>query len=231
MHKPPAFQFYTNDFLGGTVRFTAEEVGAYLLLLIEQWENGSIKEQDFEEVSRISKDKLSRVLTKFVRTKKGFINKKLEEVRRTQRKHRENNSKNGKRGAQKRWSVTTLKTNELNGEAIISPLAKNSSSSSTSSSNKEIYKESEVSKPDFLEVERVFIQQGGTKEMGKAFYDRYEAVNWKIRGSEIFKWSALVGSFITNWNLNKSNGVKVEKPVERYNFSKHGIPGRNETHD
>ena len=35
--NPPAFQFYTDDFLGGVSDMTQAEVGAYILLLCAQW--------------------------------------------------------------------------------------------------------------------------------------------------------------------------------------------------
>lgn len=62
--------------------------------------------------------------------------------------------------------------------------------------------------PKEIDVERVFIQQGGSKEMATAFFNRHSATGWKIRGSPIFDWSHLVGNFIINWNENKKNGSK-----------------------
>jgi len=41
MSKDPAFLFYPNDYLGGTMGFNLEQHGAYLLLLIYQFNNGS----------------------------------------------------------------------------------------------------------------------------------------------------------------------------------------------
>lgn len=70
--------------------------------------------------------------------------------------------------------------------------------------------------PDLIEVERVFIQQGGTKEMALAFFNRYEAVEWKIRGTPIKNFTPLVGTFITNWNANqngKSNNTTGNKSL------------------
>lgn len=40
MSKDPAFLFYPNDYLGGTMGFSLEQHGAYLLLLIYQFNNG-----------------------------------------------------------------------------------------------------------------------------------------------------------------------------------------------
>lgn len=50
--KPPAFQFYADDFIGGTCDMTPEEVGAYVRLLCYQWGRGAIPNEA---------DKLARV--------------------------------------------------------------------------------------------------------------------------------------------------------------------------
>jgi uncharacterized protein YdaU (DUF1376 family) len=42
MGKPPAFQFYANDFLGATITWDAIACGMYIRLLCTQWVNGSI---------------------------------------------------------------------------------------------------------------------------------------------------------------------------------------------
>lgn len=39
---PPSFDFFPNDFLGGTMHLTTEEIGAYLLMMMYQWANGHI---------------------------------------------------------------------------------------------------------------------------------------------------------------------------------------------
>lgn len=62
--------------------------------------------------------------------------------------------------------------------------------------------------PEYLLVERIFLQQGGTKEMALAFFNRYEAVEWKIRGTPIKNFSPLIGNFITNWKENQ-NGKSI----------------------
>ena len=41
----PAFQLYADDFIGGTVCLSAEDVGAYIRLLCYQWGNGSIPDR------------------------------------------------------------------------------------------------------------------------------------------------------------------------------------------
>jgi uncharacterized protein YdaU (DUF1376 family) len=48
--KAPAFQFYADDFLAGTITMTNEERGAYISLLCIQWSRGFLLENDFQRV-------------------------------------------------------------------------------------------------------------------------------------------------------------------------------------
>ena len=40
--KPPAFQFYAQDFLTGVMYLTNEEVGIYIKMISKQWTDGQI---------------------------------------------------------------------------------------------------------------------------------------------------------------------------------------------
>jgi len=63
--KAPAFQFYPDDFMGGTADMTQSEVGAYILLLCRQWNSLSIP-QDPERLKLIAKGPVTdHVLAKF----------------------------------------------------------------------------------------------------------------------------------------------------------------------
>lgn len=59
--------------------------------------------------------------------------------------------------------------------------------------------------PPLPEVERVFLQQGGTREMAEAFFNKHSAMGWAMKGSEIKNFSYLIPSFIINWNKINSN--------------------------
>lgn len=43
MHKPPAFQLYTDDIISGTSDMTAEELGIYIRLLCHAWNKHGLK--------------------------------------------------------------------------------------------------------------------------------------------------------------------------------------------
>lgn len=63
--KPPAFQFYVDDFIGGVADMTQAEVGAYILLLCNQWNRGEIP-PDAERAALVAKGPVTpHVLAKF----------------------------------------------------------------------------------------------------------------------------------------------------------------------
>jgi uncharacterized phage protein (TIGR02220 family) len=96
--KAPAFQFYADDFIGGTVCFTAEDVGAYMRLLCFQWGNGALPAKK-ELVDRIAGCVVSDdVMAKFPQG----INPRMEKEREKQRIYREQQSNKGKASAEAR---------------------------------------------------------------------------------------------------------------------------------
>jgi uncharacterized protein YdaU (DUF1376 family) len=92
--NPPAFQFYPDDFIGGTVDMTPEEVGAYIRLLCYQWGHGKAPLSK-EAVDRVAGCVVSdSVLSKFPRGK----NRRLEDERRKQIEYRRKQAINGAKG-------------------------------------------------------------------------------------------------------------------------------------
>jgi uncharacterized protein YdaU (DUF1376 family) len=94
MAKDPAFLFYPCDYLGGTMGFTLEQHGAYLLCLIYQFNSGQFSEEKARSIIGNVWDKIS---DKFSEKNGLFFNKRLEtekekrlsysESRRSNRKH------------------------------------------------------------------------------------------------------------------------------------------------
>ncbi len=121
--KPPAFQFYADDFLGGTMTMTLEERGLYITLLCLQWSKGSVTIDDFRRLApSMAQPSLSHVISKFKKGESGELaNARMEEVRRKQDNFRANRSQSGKAGAAQRWHSHST--------AIAQPMAKHSSPS------------------------------------------------------------------------------------------------------
>lgn len=67
--------------------------------------------------------------------------------------------------------------------------------------------------PTKNEVLECFVQNGGTKDMAKAFWERNESTGWFYKGSPITNFRNMVPSFVSNWNRNNSKVVPIEKSV------------------
>lgn len=103
----PFMPLYWDDFIGGTVHFEAQEVGAYLLLLHHQWAYGAIP-SDPRAVSRIARadyESLVRVIEKFGRDPDGnLVNRRLAEVRSERADYMTRARESGSKGGRKRWA-------------------------------------------------------------------------------------------------------------------------------
>jgi len=110
---PPSFDFYHQDFRDGVRRMSRSEIGAYILLLIEQFEEGTLPRnvRDLEDVCSTSVDRCSpkdfaeiwnKIQSKFEETDSGWQNPKMREVRERTFNRWEANKRNGRRGGRPR---------------------------------------------------------------------------------------------------------------------------------
>lgn len=83
MSKDPAFLFYPNDYLGGTMGMTFEQKGAYIDLLIFQFNNSHFTEADAKQVLSICFSSVWQVLQNKFKTEgenqQFFFNERLRE--------------------------------------------------------------------------------------------------------------------------------------------------------
>ena len=100
LNSPPAFQFYVDDFIGGTFTMTNEERGLYISLLCVQWNQGFVDDEDIERMSgRMSESSIARVRRKFEEDDHGQLrNERMEKERYKQAQYRLSRSQNGKQG-------------------------------------------------------------------------------------------------------------------------------------
>lgn len=100
MAKDPAFLFYPGDWLGGTMGMTFEEKGAYLELLLFQFNNGKFTLAQAKQVLSIcSASVFEKVLQKFDNDGTFYWKQKLQdeiERRRKFTESRRNNAKSNK---------------------------------------------------------------------------------------------------------------------------------------
>lgn len=101
----PWFPFYGADFAGTVRTWSSEEIGCYVLLLIEQWVNGSIP-TDVSELARIHPDIVTHWQAKLRDKFPQGRNERLEEIRQETIAKRDARSEAGRTAAHARWGTT-----------------------------------------------------------------------------------------------------------------------------
>lgn len=99
MAKNPILPLYYNDITRSTITWTDEEFGAYMRLLIEQWDKGGLP-NDMKRLSRISTSLESNweiIKEKFPLTDGLLKNPVMEEIRAKSQKHKEKQKENAKK--------------------------------------------------------------------------------------------------------------------------------------
>lgn len=97
MAKDPAFLFYPGDWLGGTIGMSFEEKGAYLELLVMQWNCHRIAEDDAKKL--VGAKLWNRLKRKFLHDSDGYFNQRLQDEKDKRKAH----SDKQKQNANKRW--------------------------------------------------------------------------------------------------------------------------------
>jgi len=197
--KAPAFQFYADDFLAGTITMTNEERGAYIALLCIQWSKESLTENDFQRVCMGMPPHSQRICqSKFQIDAEGnYKNQRLETEREKQVQYRKKQTDN----ANKRWlGNATAYATALPADM---PNACSPSPSPTPNNKEEsIAPKSQRSRflvPSVEEVETACVEIGLPASEAGRFIDHYESKGWKVSGSPMKSWIAS----LRNWKRNR----------------------------
>lgn len=94
MTKDPAFLFYSQDFIVGTMTMTNEQVGKYIKLLCMQHQNGHLPEEDMIDICEGKEPKIWR---KFKKDENGlYYNERLEQEAIKRKEYSESRRRNRK---------------------------------------------------------------------------------------------------------------------------------------
>lgn len=116
MAKDPAFLFYPGDWLGGTMGMTLEHKGAYLELLIFQFNNGRFTTE--QATALIGGKNWLKVRKKFSEENTVFYNKRLDEEITKRREH----STHQRENVMKRWNKDRIYDGTYDGITTVIPL-------------------------------------------------------------------------------------------------------------
>lgn len=209
--KPPAFQFYADDFLAGTMDLSAEEVGAYIRLLCHQWNRGGLT-ADSARLNRLAGCEVpAEVLEKFEQCEDGlFRNPRLEDERQKQEDYRAKQSAHGRRGGRpkkgsEKGSLSQPFQNPLENEKGLK------SSPSPSPSPSPIIEERENRDANIPTVNEVIAfgdRSGIGPDVCRKFFEHYEGNNlWQNQHGRLIKWQVK----LPGWAARERAGTGADK--------------------
>lgn len=207
--KAPAFMFYADDFLAGTLEMSQEEVGQFIRLLCHQWNRGSIPVET-EKQQRLTGGCVSvDVLAKFRLCEDGQLrNERLESVRSERDRFLQQQAEKGRKSAESRKLKTTTvqpdtQPESNSGSTTVEIRLQPEVNSPSPSPNKE---ESIASKPQrsrfapptIEEVESQCSQIGLPAIEATKFVNYYESKGWIVGRSKMKSWK----HSLANWHRN-----------------------------
>ena len=199
MSKDPAFLFYPQDFITGTMFMNNEQVGLYVRLLCAQHQHGGIIDKDlFNQTVQ----NVKIVKDKFIESEDGFYNQRLMDEMVKRKKKSTNLSLN----ALKRWE----KEKEYKGNAIALPKHMPIENENEDVNVNVIKKNKRdfFQKPTLDEVLSYCKERNGGVD-GNKFFNYYESNGWKVGKNTMKNWKAAVHTWEKNTDQKE---VKTMKP-------------------
>jgi uncharacterized protein YdaU (DUF1376 family) len=225
--KAPAFQFYADDFLAGTLEMSQEEVGQYIRLLCHQWNRGSIPVET-EKQQRLTGGCVSvDVLVKFRLCEDGLLrNERLETVRSEKDRYLQQQSQKGRKSAELRKLASTVvqpdtqpesNSGSTTVEIRLQPKV-NSPSPTPTPNNKEesIAPKSQrlhFTTPTVEEVQAECVRIELSLLEAPKFVDYYESKGWLVGKAKMKSWKPA----LRNWkrNQNERQQTLIVEPVTK----------------
>ena len=225
--KAPAFQFYADDFLAGTLEMSQEEVGQFIRLLCHQWNRGSIPVET-EKQQRLTGGCVSvDVLVKFRLCEDGLLrNERLETVRSEKDRYLQQQSQKGRKSAELRKLASTgskpdTQPESNSGSTVVEIRLQpkvNSPSPTPTPYNKEESialksQRSHFTVPPLEDVEAECVKIQLPVSEALKFVDYYESKGWLVGKAKMKSWKPA----LRNWqrNQNERQQTLIVEPVRK----------------
>jgi uncharacterized protein YdaU (DUF1376 family) len=221
MAKDPAFLFYPGDYVSGTMGMTFEEKGAYMDLLMLQFNRGHMNTHMIQHTVGHLWD---QVKCKFIQDKEGlWYNVRLDvekEKRKTFTESRRNNMKPKDKPSYEPPYETHMQphmdshmenVNENINKDINKDINTNKSIIKLQPLNKKFCKFEET-------VEHFSIRLGIEKGKIEAekFYNYYESNGWKVGKNPMKNWKAAANNWITNSTTYAKGTTNNQRKLNRH---------------
>jgi uncharacterized protein YdaU (DUF1376 family) len=158
MAKDPRFNFYPDNYLGGTTGFTLEQHGAYMQLIIFNFHKGPFTEaQALDRLAELTRGNTAVytelwkfLLPKFATDGEFFWSERLMKEKTKSRVHSEKQAERVK----KRWNPPKDDSGSLNGNTVVLPVNGTGSGNGIGSEKEERVQGEKPTDPQFQEYEQ-----------------------------------------------------------------------------
>jgi uncharacterized protein YdaU (DUF1376 family) len=216
MSKDPAFLFYPNDYIGGTMGMTFEEKGAYMELLMLQFNRGHMTSH---MIGQVVGQLWVKIEGKFVIDDNGlYYNKRLDEEinkRKTFIESRFNNLSGRNQYNIKRGHKGGHMTNHMENE--------------NENENKDINRNGKTIflKPELSEV-KLYCEERKNNVDAVKWFNFYEAKGWMIGKNKMKDWKAAVRTWENGETVRATEAITYKEMIYRFNQGEVDIQDRYE---
>ncbi|CAB4152749.1 Protein of unknown function DUF1376 [uncultured Caudovirales phage] len=217
MAKDPAFLFYPGDYVSGTMGMTFEEKGAYMDLLMLQFNRGHM---NTHMIQHTIGHLWEQVKCKFIQDNEGlWYNVRLDiekDKRKTFTESRRNNIK-GKTKPIENESYETHMNNHMK------PHMENVNENINIDIN---INKSKCKFDEALEYFNIRLGEEQGKTEAQKFFNYYESNGWKVGKNPMKNWKAAANNWITNSNTyakGTSNNQRKLTKGEQFNLDAYNL--------
>ena len=213
MSKDPAFLFYPGDWLGGTLGMTFEEKGAYIELLMLQFNRGHMtKEMILQTLGHMGGQLFGQIEDKFKIDSEGmYYNERLEiEIKKRQAyiKSRCNNVSGINQYTKNSGHMDAHTTSHMGGHM----------ENENKDEEKKIVKEERNIIPPSIKMVTLYCKNRKNNISPREFIDHYEARGWIPKGytTKMKDWQAAIRTWEKNesiFNKEKTINNKKHPPI------------------
>lgn len=207
MAKDPAFLWYPGDWLGGTSTFSRFLKGAYIDLLMAQFNAGALS---LEEIKTVLGSDFGQawpaIQKKFKQTDTGlFFNERLQ----LEKERRQEYVKS--RGTNRSGTTNHMKNISNSYESSYEKHMENRNENVNEDQDEGLQRKKGFVKPSKQHVQNYFTSIGINGLSYEKFYDHYESNGWKVGKNSMKSWEAAVRNWVKNSGKydppNKNNGL------------------------
>jgi uncharacterized protein YdaU (DUF1376 family) len=151
--KDPAFPFYAQDFLVGTLHLSCQETGAFIKLLAYQWINLGIPKSRLGSILGLGWDSVWLCISdKFIEKDGVLFNERLEMEREKRAQYKQKQAENGKKGGRPRKE--DLAINAVNATVATKTSKEIKPKNPTKTQKKPLENENERENENVIEIEK-----------------------------------------------------------------------------